>query len=120
MKAFNTMIMAGALAGALMVMGSLSAPQVDTVFAASTFIGSTVMEVASDGRQVTIQTAKGESWSLPVSDPELLKGVKKGDQVSLELDAKDQVSKIVKTTEGQAEGNAAPRPKKEQTRGDEY
>jgi Cu/Ag efflux protein CusF len=114
MKLFSMMML-----GVLGASGYALEWQLAPVFAASTFISSTIMEVSSDGRKVTIRTAQGESWSLPVSDPELLKGVKKGDQVSLELDTKDEVSKIVKT-EGQGEGNAAPRTKKEQARGDEY
>jgi hypothetical protein len=67
-----------------------------TVFAASTFIGSTVLDVDSDGRMVTIRTDKGESLTLAVADPGLIKGVNKGDQVSLELGPDDRVNKVVK------------------------
>jgi hypothetical protein len=111
MKASSTALMVSILVAGYLL-------QIDMVSGASTFIGSTVMEVGSDGK-VTIKTAQGESWSFPVSDPELLKGVKKGDQVSLELDAQDRVSKIVKT-DAQGDGNAAARSKKEQTPGDGY
>jgi hypothetical protein len=103
---------AGLLAGLLVFCGVASA--------ASTFIGTTVLEVGSDGRKVTIQTMQGESWSLNVVNPELLKGVKKGDQVSLELDAQDRVNKIVKTTPGETEGSRAIPSTKEQTGGDGY
>jgi hypothetical protein len=110
----------GLLAGILVFSGHLLELQMGSVHAASTFIGTTILEVGSDGRQVTIRTTQGESWSLNVADPELLKGVKKGDQVSLELDAQDRVSKIVKTVPGETEGSRATPSTKEQTRGDGY
>jgi hypothetical protein len=75
------------------------------VSASSTFISSTITEIGPDGRQVTIRTMQGESFSLDVASPEVMKGVRKGDQVSLELDAEDRVNKIVKV------GGEAERPK---------
>jgi hypothetical protein len=110
-------LLSGALlAGVLVLSGPVA--QGGPAQAASTFIGTTVLEVGTDGRKVTVRTTQGESWSLDVVDPELLKGVKKGDQVSLELDAQDRVSKIVKTSE--PEGKGAIPSTKEQSRGDGY
>jgi len=72
---------------------------IPTGLAASTFIGTTVLDVGADGRAVTIRTNTGESLSLVVADPAMMKGVAKGDQVSLELGPDDRVNKIVKVGE---------------------
>jgi hypothetical protein len=83
-------------------------------WAGSTFIGSTVMEIGQDGRQVKIRTLQGESFSLDVANPEVIKGVNKGDQVSLELDSQDRVNKMVKV------GGEAERPKPRTSGEQEY
>jgi hypothetical protein len=67
-----------------------------------------------DGRQVKIRTLQGESFSLDVANPEVIKGVNKGDQVSLELDSQDRVNKMVKV------GGEAERPKPRTSGEQEY
>jgi hypothetical protein len=92
----KTMVTLLLLAAAL-ALGQIGGSGSETVaFAASTFIGSTVLEIEPDGQKVTIRTNNGESLSLVVADPEMMKGVNKGDQVSLELGPDDRVNKIVK------------------------
>lgn len=68
--------------------------------AATTFIGSTVVGIDQAQRSITIHTREGQSWTLPVADPDLLKKeqVSKGDQVSIEIDLNDRVTKIIKLT----------------------
>jgi hypothetical protein len=81
------------------------------VFAASTFIGTTVLDIESNGQKVTIRTNNGESLSLVVADPEMMKGVSKGDQVSLELGPDDRVNKIVKVEAGGESARPREAPK---------
>ena len=69
----------------------------------TTFTNSTVESVDADARQVTIRAADGRSWSLPVERVELLKGLQKGDRVSLEIGPDDQVKKIVKAQPGESQ-----------------
>lgn len=63
----------------------------------TTFIGSTIEALDAEGQHVTIRTAEGKSWSLQVASADLIKGLKKGDRVSLELGPDDRVNKIIKT-----------------------
>ena len=84
---------------AVLVCGGFGPMGVPISLAASTFIGTTVLDVGPDGRAVTVRTNKGESLSLVVADPAMMKGVEKGDQVSLELGPDDRVNKIVKVGE---------------------
>jgi hypothetical protein len=69
--------------------------------AATTFIGSTVIGLDQVKRTVTFQTKEGDTWTLPVSDPNLLNKdqVAKGDRVSIEIDLNDRISKITKLSE---------------------
>jgi hypothetical protein len=99
-------IMAGLLTADLFVQHMASG--------ASTFTSSTIMEIGPDGRQVTIRTLQGESFSLDVVSPDIVKGMRKGDQVSLELDAQDRVHKMVKL------GEEAERPKPRTSGEQEY
>jgi hypothetical protein len=69
---------------------------VDVASAASTFTNSTVESIDPNGANLTIRTHDGNAWTLPVSSVELIKELHKGDHVSLELDVKGQVVKIVK------------------------
>ena len=74
-------------------------------FGDTTFTNSTVESVDQEGRQLTIRTADGTSWSLPVERVELMKGLERGDRVSLEIGSDDQVNKIVKS---QSRGSERP------------
>jgi hypothetical protein len=69
--------------------------------AATTFIGSIVTAIDQTQRTITIHTKEGQSWTLPVADPDILKKerVSKGDQVSIEIDLNDRVTKIIKLSE---------------------
>ena len=74
---------------------------VQTSEAVSTFIGSTVLSMDQAQRTITFRTKEGQSWTLPVADPNILKKeqVTTGDQVSIELDPNDRVTKIIKLSE---------------------
>ena len=69
--------------------------------AATTFTGSTVVGIDQAKRTVTFQTKEGDTWTLPVSDPNPLNKdqVAKGDRVSIEIDLSDRISKIMKLSE---------------------
>ena len=69
--------------------------------AATTFIGGTIGGIDQIQRTLTFLTREGEYWALPVADPNILteEQLSKGDQVSLELDLNDRISKIVKLAE---------------------
>lgn len=65
---------------------------------ATTFTGTTVENVDTAKQTLSIKTKEGQSWTLHVADPELLKkhNVRKGDQVSLEVDTNNHVIQIAK------------------------
>jgi hypothetical protein len=81
-------------------LGSLSAGFVASTDAATSFNGngSTIIGIDEGQRTITFRTREGESWTLPVADPELVKkeGIAKGDQVSIEIDLNDQITRILK------------------------
>jgi hypothetical protein len=64
--------------------------------AATNFNGSTVIGI--DQRSITFKTREGQTWTLTLADPNLLKNeqIAKGDQVSIEIDMDDRITKIVK------------------------
>ena len=68
--------------------------------AATSFNGSTIVSIDQAQRTITFQTREGENWTLPVADPEILKEVRvsKGDQVSIEIDPNDKITKIFKAS----------------------
>jgi hypothetical protein len=69
--------------------------------AATTFGTSTIVGVDQAQRTITFQTRDGQTWTLPVADPSLLKKelVAKGDQVSIEIDLSERITKITKLSE---------------------
>jgi hypothetical protein len=69
--------------------------------AATSFNGSTIVSIDQAQRTITFQTREGENWTLPVADPDILKEVRisKGDQVSIEIDPNDKITKILKASE---------------------
>jgi hypothetical protein len=71
---------------------------VQTGEAATNFNGSTIIGIDQAERTVTFRTKEGEKWTLPVENPDLLKDdrIAQGDQVSIELDPNDRITKIVK------------------------
>jgi len=68
---------------------------------AKTYTGTTVENVDTSKQTVSIKTKAGESWTLKVLDPEMLKkhNLKKGDQVSIEVDTNNNITKIAKAGE---------------------
>ena len=72
------------------------------------FVGGTIEEVDPAGLRITIQTDMGKKVSFPVSNAEVIRGLTKGDQVSVELDEQGKVLKIVKNNSAP---KSAPEPK---------
>lgn len=74
---------------------------VATSEAATNFNGSTIIAVDQNERTVTFRTKDGEKWTLPVENPDLVKDgrVKEGEQVSIELDLDDRITKILKPSD---------------------
>lgn len=69
--------------------------------AATNFNGSTITGIDEGQRTVTFRTREGQSWTLPVVDPELLKSdrISQGDYVSIEIDLNDRIIKILKPSD---------------------
>jgi len=70
--------------------------------ATTTFIGSTIENVDTGQQTITFRTQEGQTWTLGVTDPDLLKNehLTKGDHISIEVDPKsDKVHKIIKLAE---------------------
>ena len=76
-----------------------------SVFADTAFTNSAMESADHGARQLTIRTGDGRSWLLPVESEELLKGIQKGDRVSLKIGPDDRVKKIVKS---QSHGSQRP------------
>lgn len=74
---------------------------------AKTYTGTTIENIDAGKQTVSIKTKTGESWTLHVTDPDMLKkyNLKKGDQVSVEVDTNNNIIKIAKAGEpGQSGG----------------
>lgn len=73
---------------------------------ATTFTGTTVESVDPGKQTLSIKTKEGQSWTLHVADPELLKkyNLRKGDHVSIEVDTSNNVTKIAKAGESGGAG----------------
>lgn len=65
---------------------------------ATTLSGTTVENVDTAKQTLSIKTRDGQSYTLHVNDPELLKkhDLKKGDLVTLEVDTNDHIIQIAK------------------------
>jgi len=78
-----------------------------------TFTNSVIEQVDPGTKKLTFRTMEGQSWSLDVNNADLLKGLEKGDRVSLELDSEDRVKNVVR---GEAYGEkSAPTKQTERT-----
>ena len=79
--------------------------------ATTTFIGSTIERIDDAKQTVTFRTREGQSWTMRLADPTLLKKepLAKGDIVSIESDPNDKITKIVKLD--QLPSNPAPTPR---------
>lgn len=62
------------------------------------FLGGTVQAVDPAGLNIILQTDEGITEVLPVANADAVKGVVKGDRVSVELDEQGAVRKISKMT----------------------
>ena len=84
---------------------------VSTGEAATSFNGSTIIGIDQKERTVTFRTKEGDKWTLPVDDPEFLQKEKisAGDQVSIEIDPNDKITKIFKPTSESSQAARAPR-----------
>jgi hypothetical protein len=90
--------------GILIVMFCLSAFVSTTTIssdAATIFGGSRIVAIDHDQRTVTFTTKEGQTWTLPVNDPEILspQRIAKDDQVTIEIDLNDRISKVVKLSD---------------------
>lgn len=66
--------------------------------ATTSFNRSTLIGIDQGQRTVTFKTIEGQTWTLPLADPNIVKNeqLAKGDQVSIEIDLSDRVIKIIK------------------------
>jgi len=79
---------------------SISA-MVATSDAATVFGGSKIMSVDQAQRTITFKTKEGQTWTLPVADPNVLnRQIAKGDDVTIELDLNDRITKVIKLSGG--------------------
>ena len=74
---------------------------VATSDAATTFGGSKIVGVDQSQRTITFKTKEGQTWTLPVADPNVLnqQSIAKGDDVTIEIDLNDRITKVVKLSE---------------------
>lgn len=97
--------------GLLLVMGMVvPAIQAETVLLPTQgnptfikFMGGTIEEIDHAALRITLQTEMGKKESFPVTSMEVIQGLMKGDQVSVELDEQGKVLKVVKN-------NSLPKP----------
>ena len=74
---------------------------VATSDATTTFGGSKIIAIDQDQRTITFKTKEGQTWTLPVTDPDLLnrQPIAKNDQVTIEIDLNDRISNVIKLSE---------------------
>jgi hypothetical protein len=75
---------------------------------AATIFAGTIVSIDQVQRTITFQTREGRTWTIPVTDSNILtqEQVAKGDQVRIEVelsesDLRQRITKITKTREGQ-------------------
>ena len=74
-----------------------------------TFTNSVIEQVDPGKNKLTFRTLEGQTWSLDVHNADLLKGLEKGDRVSLELDSEDRIKNVVRG-EGHGEKGRQTKP----------
>ena len=69
--------------------------------ATTTFVRSTVERIDLTKQTITFQARDGQTWTLRVANPELLKkdSLAKGDQVTIEVNPNDEVKTILKLSQ---------------------
>lgn len=90
----------------------VSATAAITTSDATTIFGSSrIIAVDQDQRTITFKTKEGQTWTLPVTDPNLLtRQPIKDEQVTIEIDLNDRITKVVSLSE---EAHSAPRTETE-------
>ena len=83
---------------------------ISPTFGDTTFANSTLESLDRDARQLAIRTGDGNSCSLQVESADLMKGLEKGDRISLEIGPDDQMKKIVKSQSGGSERSSRNEP----------
>ena len=85
---------------------------VTTSDAETTFGGSRIIGIDQGQRTITFKTREGQTWTLPVTDPNLLNQqlVAKDQQVTIEIDLNDRITNVIK----RSEVPAAPRVETEE------
>jgi hypothetical protein len=80
--------------------------------AATIFGGSRILAIDQEQRTITFKTKEGQTWTLPVQDPNLLKqqSSSKDEQVTIEIDLNDRIINVVKLSD---EARSAPRTETE-------
>ena len=107
MTLFSLMLVVGVAVGMVTTPIQAAGPLSQGDLILAMFIGGTVEEIDHAGLQVTIQTEMGKKESFPVANAEVIKGLAKGDRVSVEMDEQGKVRTIVKTT---PDKKVAPEP----------
>lgn len=96
MKTLVVILFSLALVMGLVITSSPAASPDRTDPTLAKFVGGTIEEIDPASLRVTIQTEMGKKESLPVTDAGVIKGLSKGDRVSVEMDEQGTVVKIVK------------------------
>lgn len=80
--------------------------------ATTSFGGSRIIAIDQDQRTITFKTKEGQTWTLPVTDPDVLnrQHIAKDDQVTIEIDLNDRISNVVKLSDVSAPPRAETRP----------
>ncbi|HET9845950.1 MAG TPA: hypothetical protein VFQ02_09370 [Nitrospira sp.] len=77
--------------------------------AATIFGGSRIIAIDQGQQTITFKTKEGQTWTLPVMDPKLLKQPK-DEQVTIEIDLNDRIINVVQLS---GEARNAPRTETE-------
>jgi hypothetical protein len=74
---------------------------VTTSDAETTFGGSRIIAIDQGQRTITFKTKEGQTWTLPVTDPDLLNRqlIAKDEQVTIEIDLNDRITNVIKPSE---------------------
>ena len=80
--------------------------------AATIFGGSRIIAIDQGQQTITFKTKEGQTWTLPVQDPNLLKqqSSSEDEQVTIEIDLNDRTINVVKLSD---EARSAPRTETE-------
>lgn len=85
------------LVGLLVLSGSLAPLLVPTEgFASLAYTRVSIEAIDSAAPSLTFKTIEGEVWTLQAASSDILKGFRKGDICSVEIDLENRVTKIVK------------------------